>query len=54
MKFKVQDKQNQLIGNITVHHLIIGVDNRSRSPCSPRRQLPWVVSQRISIQFAFI
>ena len=26
MKFKAQDKQNQLIENITVHHLVIGVD----------------------------
>ncbi|RIX45451.1 IS110 family transposase [Paenibacillus nanensis] len=26
MKFKVQDKQNQLIENITVSHLVIGVD----------------------------
>lgn len=26
MKFKAQDKQNQLIENITVHHLVVGVD----------------------------
>ncbi len=26
MKFKAQDKQNQLIEKITVHHLVIGVD----------------------------
>jgi hypothetical protein len=26
MKFKAQDKQNQLIENITVNHLVIGVD----------------------------
>ncbi|SFF47318.1 Transposase [Paenibacillus algorifonticola] len=26
MKFKAQDKQNQLIENITFHHLVIGVD----------------------------
>lgn len=26
MQFKAQDKQNQLIENITVHHLVIGVD----------------------------
>ena len=26
MKFKSQDKQNQLIENITVHHLVVGVD----------------------------
>lgn len=26
MKFKAQDKQNQLIENITAHHLVIGVD----------------------------
>ncbi|WNQ10803.1 IS110 family transposase [Paenibacillus aurantius] len=26
MKFKTQDKQNQLIENITAHHLVVGVD----------------------------
>lgn len=26
MKFKAQDKQNQLIENITAHHLVVGVD----------------------------
>lgn len=26
MNFKAQDKQNQLIENITVHHLVVGVD----------------------------
>ncbi|MEV5027899.1 hypothetical protein MRBLPE1_003515 [Paenibacillus sp. LPE1-1-1.1] len=26
MKFKAQDKQNQLIENITVHHLVVGAD----------------------------
>jgi transposase len=26
MKFKAQDKQNQLIENITVNHLVVGVD----------------------------
>lgn len=26
MKFRVQDKQNQLIENITAHHLVVGVD----------------------------
>lgn len=26
MKFKTQEKQNQLIENITVHHLVVGVD----------------------------
>lgn len=26
MKFKAQDKQNQLIENISVHHLVVGVD----------------------------
>ncbi len=26
MKFKAQEKQNQLIENITVHHLVVGVD----------------------------
>ncbi|MBE1442706.1 hypothetical protein [Paenibacillus sp. OAS669] len=26
MKFKVQEKQNQLIENISVHHLVVGVD----------------------------
>ena len=26
MKFKSQDKQNQLIENITVQHLVVGVD----------------------------
>ena len=26
MKFKSQDKQNQLIENITVNHLVVGVD----------------------------
>ncbi|WP_420819854.1 hypothetical protein [Paenibacillus anseongense] len=26
MKFKAQDKQNQFIENITVHHLVVGAD----------------------------
>lgn len=26
MKFKAQDKQNQLIENITANHLVVGVD----------------------------
>ena len=26
MKFKSQDKQNQLIENITAHHLVVGID----------------------------
>ena len=26
MKFKAQDKQNQLIENITVNHIVVGVD----------------------------
>ena len=26
MKFKSQDKQNQLIENITVNHIVVGVD----------------------------
>lgn len=26
MKFKAQDKQNQLIENMTVNHLVVGVD----------------------------
>ncbi|GGD58765.1 hypothetical protein GCM10010911_15780 [Paenibacillus nasutitermitis] len=26
MNFKAQDKQNQRIENITVHHLVVGVD----------------------------
>lgn len=26
MKFKAQAKQNQLIENITAHHLVVGVD----------------------------
>ncbi|MFC3845683.1 hypothetical protein ACYEXS_29970 [Paenibacillus sp. MAH-36] len=26
MKFKSQDKQNQLIENITVHNIVVGVD----------------------------
>ncbi|CAM3124088.1 hypothetical protein PASE110613_17605 [Paenibacillus sediminis] len=26
MKFKAQNKQNQLIESITVHHLVIGVE----------------------------
>ncbi len=26
MKFKAQDKQNQLIENITASHLVVGVD----------------------------
>jgi transposase len=26
MKFKAQDKQNQLIENITSNHLVVGVD----------------------------
>jgi hypothetical protein len=26
MKFKSQDKQNQLIENITLNHIVVGVD----------------------------
>ncbi len=35
MKFKGQEKQNQLIENISVHHLVVGVDIAQEVP---RRQ----------------
>ena len=45
MKFKSQDKQNQLIENITTMHLVVGVDIAQEAhiarACKERRSVPF-------------